>query len=356
MYYYNILSRPQISRQPNLSFDTLLTQPTPTITQFHKCIQIETISEDYRRRTADLAELFPDVLRLAKPDMSEYYTVFQIPKHSGGYRTIHAPTELLKSYMRNILGYCSNHILMHEAAYAYTKERNAKKALEKHQKAGFSHFLRLDFHDFFGSINPTFLKEQLLKHPFFAIQNPTWLDEFIKLCILHNGLPQGTPLSPFLTNVIMIPIDHAIDTFVHEHHGCYTRYADDILISTTSANACRHMKRGVLEAIAGTPLQLNHDKTRITSINGKNFNLGLMLNKDHEITVGHKRKEICRAKLTDFAHNWVTFPKNEAEELQGILNYYIQIEPQYFQALLTKYGIKYNIDIRATLKSIIATP
>ena len=114
------------------------------------------------------------------------------------------------------------------------------------------------------------------------------------------------------------------------------------------------MKRGVLEALAGTPLQLNHAKTRITSINGKNFNLGLMLNKERNITVGNKAKELMRAKLSNFAQHSAT--KGEAEELHGLLNYYLQIEPEYFQGLLTRYSRKYNMDILRSLRHRCAGP
>ena len=179
------------------------------------------------------------------------------------------------------------------------------------------------------------------------------MDAFIHFCTLKDVLPQGTPLSPFLTNAIMIPIDYEISKTVYEHHGCYTRYADDILISTTSPNACNHMKQVVLENLTDTPLTLNEAKTRINSINGKNFNLGLMLNKDRNITIGYKKKEQFRARLSQFCWLHATYSYQEATELMGLLSYYKQIEPDYFRKLLTKYQSKYRIDIEQTLKNII---
>ena len=354
MYYYNIYAPIEDTPEPISSFDAMLNR-TPTTRRFLKCIESETLPADtpqnpvYRR-----ALQHRNMPELLEGGMAQHYQTYQIPKNSGGFRTIHAPSEAVKATMRDMLTGLSSHLIMHDAAYAYIKGRRTVDAIAKHKNAGYTHFLRLDFHDFFGTCTETFVKQQLQKLPLFAVQPEEDLDKFITFCSLDGSLPQGTPLSPFLTNAIMIPIDAAISKFVHVHKGCYTRYADDILISTTSANACQHMKRGVLEAIANTPLQLNHEKTRITSINGKNFNLGLMLNKERNITVGNKAKELMRAKLSHFALHSAT--KGEAEELQGLLNYYMQIEPEYFQNLLTRYSTKYNMDILRSLRRRCAGP
>ena len=354
MYYYNIYAPIEDTPEPISSFDAMLNH-TPTTRCFLKCIESETLPTNAPQNPAYLSILqHPRISELLEGGMAQHYQTYQIPKNSGGFRTIHAPSEAVKATMREMLTGLSNRLIMHDAAYAYIKERRTVDAITKHKNAGYTHFLRLDFHDFFGTCTEAFVKQQLQKLPLFAVQPEEDLNRFISFCSLNGSLPQGTPLSPFLTNAIMIPIDAAISKFVHVHKGCYTRYADDILISTTSANACQHMKRGVLEAIAGTPLQLNHAKTRITSINGKNFNLGLMLNKERNITVGNKAKEIMRAKLSHFALHSAT--KGEAEELHGLLNYYLQIEPEYFQGLLTRYSRKYNMDILRSLRRRCAGP
>ena len=354
MYYYNIYVPITNHPEPISSFDSMLNNTT-TQRYFLKCFETETIPE-YTPCTDFFCSMLrhPGIPSLLEGGMAQHYQTYQIPKNSGGFRTIHAPSEEVKTVMRDMLNKLSSYLIMHDAAHAYIRNRRTMDAIKKHQATSYTHFLRLDFHDFFGTCTEAFVKTQLQKLPLFAVQPEEDLDRFISFCSLNGSLPQGTPLSPFLTNAIMIPIDAAISKFVHVHKGCYTRYADDILISTTSANACQHMKRGVLEAITGTPLQLNHEKTRITSINGKNFNLGLMLNKERNITVGNKAKEIMRAKLSHFALHSAT--KGEAEELQGLLNYYMQIEPEYFQNLLTRYGTKYNMNILRSLRRRCAGP
>ena len=285
----------------------------------------------------------------ANVDMSAFYTTFQIPKHSGGMRTIQAPNEEIKQQMQNMLMLFQNFLYPNQAAFAYVKHRTIKDAIEEHQSKQFKWFLHLDLHDFFGSCNPTFIKEQLRKTPFFAYWPEELMSNFLHYCMLDNSLPQGTPLSPFITNMIMGTFDQKTRIQCVQHNGCYTRYADDMLISSTSKTALEHMKNIVLQNLRETPFQLNEEKTKVSSIYGKNWNLGLMLNKDQNITVGYKNKERIRATLNDFCRNTQQWESQGAMELLGKLQYFISIEPEYFQNLLTKYGEKFNIDIRQTI-------
>ena len=59
------------------------------------------------------------------------------------------------------------------------------------------------------------------------------LECLLSLCMLNNGLPQGTPTSPFLTNLVMVEYDYKITEYLKSLGAgyIYTRYADDILIS-----------------------------------------------------------------------------------------------------------------------------
>lgn len=282
-------------------------------------------------------------------NMATHYSTFQIPKQSGGMRTIQAPDDELKMQMRMMLFELQSFLHPCSCAFAYTRNKTIKAAMETHQKAGFEWFLHIDLHDFFGSSNPQFIAETLRKIPFFYFLPEAFLQNFIHLITLNNGLPQGTPLSPFITNLLMIPFDHAVNQEITAHRGRYTRYADDMTISTTSKNATGHMLRIIREHLTGTPYTINADKTKVSSIYGKNWNLGLMYNKDKNITVGHKNKERFRATIFEFCNAPASWDKQSSMELLGKLQYYLDIEPTYFQNLLTKYGEKFNMEVRNTI-------
>ena len=293
-----------------------------------------------------IVEEYPDT-----SDMSSHYTTFKIPKHAGGMRTINAPDAILKRNLAIIKDVCEAiNVFSHDCAYAYVKERNTHQAIKLHQNRAFKWYMRLDMHDFFGSCNKDFIKKQLKQIPIFFLLSDEVLEKLLDICMLNGGLPQGTPLSPWLTNQIMIPIDYTIDKWCRKHNIVYTRYADDMLFSANSRSFLEtETQQFVTNLISSTPLTLNAEKTKITSINGQNFQLGLIVNQDNNITVGHRRKERFRATLMDFGTNKTNWTTQECMEFLGLIQYYLSIEPEYFQKILEKYNLKFNTDIRLDL-------
>lgn len=293
--------------------------------------------------------------RYSGEEMSQFYTHFEIPKASGGTRPIDAPTEQLKTDLRKLNKELRNAgIHAHTAAYAYVPTRCHKDAMERHQRTGHTHYLHIDLKNFFGSCTIPFMKTQLRQIPFFEFLGDNYLTKILHMSTLHDVLPQGSPLSPWLTNQIMLPIDFELAKFCETHAITYTRYADDMIFSANF-----NPKRAILGALSvlleNTPLRINIEKTHSTTINGRNWNLGLMINQENKISVGYKKKEIIRARLTAFCNNHETWSCKDAQEFLGVYQYNAGIEPEYFQSLLTKYNNKYNMDILATLKSIIKT-
>ena len=195
MYYYNIYAPIEDTPEPISSFDAMLNH-TPTTRCFLKCVESETLPTNTPQNPADLSILqHPRISELLEGGMAQHYQTYQIPKNSGGFRTIHAPSEAVKATMREMLTGLSNRLIMHDAAYAYIKERRTVDAITKHKNAGYTHFLRLDFHDFFGTCTEAFVKQQLQKLPLFAVQPEEDLNRFINFCSLNGSLPRHTPIS-----------------------------------------------------------------------------------------------------------------------------------------------------------------
>ena len=92
----------------------------------------------------------------------------------------------------------------------------------------------------------------------------TDFETIIKYCLLNDGLPQGSPVSPHITNLIMIPLDYYITEHCNKNGYCYTRYADDILIShpeTFNYNDMINYLRGLLEN--NSPLTIKTEKNKV---------------------------------------------------------------------------------------------
>ena len=367
MYYLTYVAVSNEAAKTQLSFDDLF-NPDGTlkslenipvydrdVTYTHRTIKTNAIRPEYieylnRKNTVFNARFATRLAAYRGQDMQQHYETFTIPKHSGGWRTINAPKEELKELQRDIKDYLENAgVNPHTAAYAYVKYRSAKDAVIRHQRTGHTCYLKLDFSDFFGSCNKQTIMRSLTQIPFFACMPIQTLNDMLHVAMLNNGLPQGTPLSPWLTNQIMLPYDFEIAKACNSRAITYTRYADDMLFSADNKTALQAAIRVVREIIAGTNLKINNDKTRISTIYGKNWNLGLMTNKDNEITVGWRNKERARATL----HNFILAPNSvapqQASEILGKWQYYHQIEPEYFDNLLSKYSAQAGYNIKDAL-------
>lgn len=313
--------------------------------------------------TADAIMEAYNILKPFRNNHNTQYYEFKIPKRSGGLRTINAPNWEFKNALSKVKDIFEEKIkcLAHNSAYAYTKNRSTIDALNVHKENKSNWYLKLDLKDFFPSCTPDLIYSQLKQlYPFYYLDvcPSEALREIIKICCLDNaGLPQGTPMSPILTNLIMVPYDYEINNYLKRgtgNHYAYTRYADDILISSKSDFDWKTLQThlsGILR-----PFNIKDSKTRYGSKAGRNWNLGLMLNKDNKITLGHIKKKQLNAMLNNFLNDFsnnIEWPREDVYELQGQLGYLKHIEPNYFEHILNKYQDKYNTNYKVAIKTIL---
>jgi retron-type reverse transcriptase len=299
-------------------------------------------------------------------DRAALYHTFHIPKSSGGLRRIDAPLPELMNALRElkILLETKMFALYHTTAFAYVRGRSTVDAIKRHQKNESKWFLKLDFSNFFGSTTPDFVYKQLsLLFPFSEIvmrkAGREELTKALSLCFLNNGLPQGTPISPFLTNLMMIPIDHKISNGLRDFENrrfVFTRYADDLLISCKIDFKKDAVIKFVVDTLAGfnSPFNIKPEKTRYGSSAGRNWNLGLMLNKDNQITVGHKRKKNFKAMIDNYIRDRKSgngWDRNDIQVLSGLVSYYRMVEKEYIDYLIHQYSEKHNADIENCIKA-----
>lgn len=287
----------------------------------------------------------------------EQYYEFNIPKASGGLRKISAPKENFKHALKTVQAIFKQiKCLPHSAAYAYIDNVSCKDALEKHQKNKSKWFLKIDLTDFFTNCTEEFVYQQITQlYPFYYFNEESLekLKQVIKICCLHGSLPQGSPISPLLTNLVMVPYDYKLKKFLKKetgNHYCYTRYADDILISSKASFNFQTLIKHIKTIL--NPFQIKDKKTRYGSLAGSNWNLGLMLNKDNEITLGHKKKKILNAMLNNFLRDFrnnIKWSQQNVYTLQGQLSYLSHIEPDYYTHIINKYENKYKLKYKKAI-------
>lgn len=303
---------------------------------------------------------------LFNADRAALYKTFYIPKNSGGLRRIDAPEPQLMGALRQLKALFEENMfaLYHTSAFAYVRGRCTVDAIKRHQGNESKWFIKLDFTNFFGSTTLDFVISMFsMIFPFSQIMTiqsgREALTRAISLSFLNGGLPQGTPISPFITNVMMIPIDHKLSNSLRDFERdrfVYTRYADDLLISSKHDFDKDKIQEHVVRVLRefNAPFTIKPEKTRYGSSSGRNWNLGVMLNKDNQITIGHKKKKQFKAMLDNYVRvkksgrSWDT---HDVQVISGLISYYRMIERDYIDYVIGSYSAKNGFDIMGAIKA-----
>lgn len=76
-----------------------------------------------------------------------------------------------------------------------------------------------------------------------------------------TGTPQGGVISPLLSNIYLTVLDNALDEAGYH----FVRYADDVVILCRTQEEAQRALGKAREVLAGLKLELNEEKTRVTS-------------------------------------------------------------------------------------------
>lgn len=293
------------------------------------------------------------------------YRTFYIPKKSGGLRRIDAPTAPLMDALRELKVLFETYFnaLYHTSAFAYVRGRSTIDAVKKHQNNKSKWFAKFDLSNFFGSTTEEYTMKMLsMVFPFSQVvkteRGRDVLRKAISLAFLDGGLPQGTPISPLITNLIMIPVDYELFNMFRNFNGqkfVYTRYADDFLVSSEYDFSCAEIEQEIIKCLSSfdAPFNIKKEKTRYGSSAGSNWNLGIMLNKDNNMTVGYKNKRTFAAMIHSYAMdklNGKQWELHDVQVMEGYRNYYRMIEKDAIDAIVTKLDSKLSINVVSMIK------
>jgi RNA-directed DNA polymerase len=159
------------------------------------------------------------------------YRAFEIPKRTGGMRPIHAPHGLVRDLQDKLKADLDKLYAPHPNAHGFIVEKSVASNAKPH--AGKRWVLNIDLQDFFPSVNFGRVRGLFMRPPFdMAAAAATVCAQIVTH---KNGLPQGAPTSPVLSNLIAVPLDRALLRLARGQHVTYSRYADDITFSTDDA-------------------------------------------------------------------------------------------------------------------------
>ncbi len=334
--------------------------------------EVDNVSERFLRRikvdklVEKLQKFNEQTADLRDRPRHDLYRTFYIPKKSGGLRRIDAPDQELMNALRRLKDIFENdfNALYHTSAFAYIKNRSTIDAVKRHQDNESKWFGKFDLSNFFGSTTLEYVMKMLsMIFPFSEVMKTNvgedTLRTAIELAFLDGALPQGTPISPLITNIIMIPVDYKLANGLREYNHqrfVYTRYADDFIISSKYEFNVKEIEGFIIKTLKefDAPFSLNQKKTRYGSSAGSNWNLGVVLNRDNEITIGHKKKKQFQAMLSSYImdkKNGVQWDKHDIQTMEGHRNYYRMVEGDTIDRIIDHINQKFDVNVVKMIKA-----
>lgn len=156
------------------------------------------------------------------------YTNFSVKKKDGSDRIIHVPNQNIKNLQIHLKNILNEVYRVHPTAFGFVKGRSLKEGAESHLKQ--ESILSIDIKDFFPTIH--FGRVKAMFESYFKF-NYSDASTLASICCLSNGeLPQGAPTSPIISNIISNDLDKKLNRISRKYKCVYTRYADDITISS----------------------------------------------------------------------------------------------------------------------------
>jgi RNA-directed DNA polymerase len=262
----------------------------------------------------------------------------EIPKPQGGVRMLGIPTVLDRLLQQAISQWLmpkyeeqfSNH------SYGFRPNRNCHQAVMQAQaylNEGRVWVVELDLEKFFDKVNHDRLMSVLSRT---VTDKPTLklIRSYLTSGILEGGVvsqriegtPQGSPLSPLLSNIVLDEFDKELEKRGH----AYVRYADDCSIYVRSEASAKRVAESIIKYIEGKLLlKVNRAKTKISLPNESTL-LGFSFfrhNGGWEIRIAEKSVGRITEKVKDITSR--STGKSENEKI-GKLNSVINGWVSYF--------------------------
>ena len=239
----------------------------------------------------------------------------------------------------------------------------ALRAVQEQVSAGYKYAIDLDLEKFFDTVNHSKLIEVLSR----TIKDNRLLSLIHKYLnagvVVSNkfeettlGVPQGGPLSPLLSNIMLNELDKELESRGH----CFVRYADDCMILCKSKRAANRTKESIIRFIEDKLfLKVNKEKTKVGYISGLKF-LGysfyitkgeckLSLHPESKGKLKSKLKELtsrskgfgyerCKIKLKEYIRGWTGY--YQLADMRS----YLQSVDEWLRRRLRKAGYPFLSD------------
>ena len=259
----------------------------------------------------------------------------EIPKPNGGKRKLGIPTvtdRIIQQAIAQVLSPIYERKFS-DHSYGFRPNRSAHQALKKgseYVEQGRKIVVDMDLKTFFDVVN----HDRLMYRLSTTIGDKTLLGlirKYLQSGIMVDGVvsqrtegtPQGSPLSPLLSNIVLDELDEELERRGHK----FVRYADDCNIYVRSQVAGERVMESVSNFIENKlKLIVNREKSQVCEVNQTKF-LGYTIQKDGNLSIAIKSVERFKEKVRNITkrNRGVKFEQVIAElipVMRGWLNYF----------------------------------
>ena len=324
------------------------------------------------------------LITLYNGHISSKYSTFEIKKKDNTLRKINAPISNLKDIQKrlaNLLEHCLSEIenerlkqfqlnfnehspnkypKFHITSHGFRKKIYIDSLYNVHTISPgiFTNanvhtnkklVLNIDIKDFFGSIKFNRLVGFFIQNKYFEL-NEEIAFTIARIATFRENddvigyLPQGSPCSPVISNLFTAMLDSRLVKLCKKNKCVYTRYADDITISTNLKEFPQNILTIVDDEIILNDrfkrqletfgFIINNKKTRLSDKKQRQVVTGLVVNK--KVNINRNYYKATRAMVDSFCKT-NTFVKSkyhvfhepqieDSQSLNGILNYIYNIK------------------------------
>lgn len=317
----------------------------------------------------------------------DHYHRYSISKKKGGERNIAAPKSILKNAQRKILEEILSKILVSEHAHGFLKGKSVVSGAKVHMlnkdeiegsnrtsfgmdkehminKDGTTQLLiNMDLEDFFPTI--TF---ERVRGMFKAFGYSGYISSLLAMLCTYcermevevkgeikyvktsnRILPQGSPASPMITNIICGKLDKRLSGLASRYNCTYTRYADDMSFSFKEESIDLNLGKfmGLVSKIVSEEgLNINKKKTRFLRKNNRQCITGIVVNND-EIGVPKKWIKTLRAAIYNvnkLISNGEEVPAKTVNEISGMISWIKSVNAERYADIIEAGMGVVNID------------
>ncbi|MGB3206577.1 MAG: reverse transcriptase family protein [Crinalium sp.] len=295
---------------------------------------------------------------------ASHYIRFKKAKKIAGERIISAPLPDLKRAQHWVLNNILQKIEIHDAAHGFCRDRSIVTNATPH--VGAEVIINIDLQNFFSTISYNRVQglfqslgysqaaatifALLCTEPVVEEQEIYGKTSFAEL--KQRRLPQGSPTSPAITNIICRSLDCSLSAIAQNYKFTYTRYVDDLTFSASGENVkdTNKIVKQIQAIVTQEGFAINQEKTRILRNSQQQQVTGIVVNE--KLNISRKTLKSFRATLYQIENeglegkHWGN-SSNLIASIAGFASFVAMVNPEKgaeFQQQVKRIQKKYQIN------------